>query len=99
MFIDFRKVFDLVDTKLLLCKLARYGFDNDSIDLISNFFTGRCQAVNFGGIISNFYSINLGVGQGSVLGPLFFIIFINDLPFYLNNTDTTLYADYYTDYL
>ena len=97
LFIDFRKAFDLVDAEKLLLKLFHYGFDNNALELIKNYFTDRQQKVKFNGISSSYVKIKLGVPQGSVLGPLFFLIFINDLPFILNllcklfADDTTLY--------
>ncbi len=97
LFIDFRKAFDLVDSDKLIFKLIHYGFDNDSLDLIRNYFSNRSQAVKFDGRISESAPIKLGVPQGSVLGPLFFLIFINDLAYSVNlcckmfADDTTLY--------
>ena len=97
LFIDFRKAFDLVDSQKLLLKLFHYGFDNNSLFLIANYFSGRTQTVKFNNKNSPFASIDLGVPQGSVLGPLFFLLFINDLAFIITlickmfADDTTLY--------
>ena len=97
LFIDFRKAFDLVDSKKLLRKLFHYGFDNSALDLISNYFTERYQTVKYDKKKSPLMSIKLGVPQGSVLGPLFFLIFINDLAFIMElkckmfADDTTFY--------
>ena len=97
LFIDFRKAFDLVDASKLLHKLFHYGFDNNSLDLIANYFSQRSQTVKFNNSNSSFESINLGVPQGSVLGPLFFLLFINDLAYIIElickmfADDTTLY--------
>jgi hypothetical protein len=79
LFVDFKKAFDYVNSDLLLLKLYCYGFSYDTIKLISNYFYDRKQMVKCK--FSNSSNILLGVPQGSILGPLFFLIFINDLVF------------------
>ena len=79
LFIDSSKAFDLVDSRKLLSKLVHYGFDNKALSMISNYFTDRFQSVKYDKKLSPLMEISLGVPQGSVLGPLFFLIMINDL--------------------
>lgn len=93
MFIDFKKAFDTVDSDLLLDKLFHYGFDNTSLKLLRSYFTCRTQRVRLNDSVSNHTPLTLGVPQGSVLGPLFFLIFINDLPYHWECFSVKLFAD------
>ena len=99
LFIDFRKAFDLVDSNLLLRKLHHYGFDTHACDLIRNYFLNRSQIVKYENAFSDKKSTDLGTPQGSILGPLFFTLFINDLPFKIRNLRKKLFADDTTLYI
>jgi len=93
LFIDFRKAFDLVDSNILLLKLKRYGFNTNALLLIKSYFSNRKQQVKIDGIYSMLLSILLSVPQGSVLGPLFFLLFINDFAMLMKNLTCVLFAD------
>jgi hypothetical protein len=98
LFIDYRKAFDTVDSNLLLLKLFHYGFTNSAISLVGDYFKGRSQCTKVQGKVSEPADILLGVPQGSVLGPLFFLLFINDLAFLLQGLSSKLFADDTTIY-
>ncbi len=77
--LDLFKAFDSVDHNLLLLKLFMIGCDLISMKWFKSYLSNRSQAVSHKGSLSRLRSINLGVFQGSILGPLLFCIFINDL--------------------
>lgn len=77
-FLDISKAFDNVNTILLIHKLERAGFRGDVLKWLVSYLTNRTQRVKVGNDFSEYTCINRGVSQGSILGPLFFLIFIND---------------------
>ncbi|MCG7869794.1 MAG: hypothetical protein JAY74_25915 [Candidatus Thiodiazotropha taylori] len=98
--VDFRKAFDLVDHDILLQKLALYKCNSNSLLWFKSYLTQRIQQVSIKNTKSDSKDIICGVPQGSILGPLLFLIFINDLPLILQNVvaATDLYADDTTIY-
>jgi hypothetical protein len=98
-FIDLSKAFDSISHERLLKKLAMYGCASEAIAWFSSYLGDRSQIVHFKGTPSETEAISRGVPQGSILGPLLFIVFVNDLPMNLSDCETDLYADDTTVYV
>ena len=91
-YLDFAKAFDSVPHQRLLRKLRGYGFTNNLLKWSSSFLVGRRQRVIINGNSSEWANVTSGVPQGSVLGPLYFVLFINDMPKTVENY-IALFAD------
>ena len=92
-FIDLSKAFDCLNHQILLKKLCYYGFSNQALNLMTSYLSNRKQFVEVSGISSNQVGINTGVPQGSILGPLLFLIYLNDFPLSSNHFQMINYAD------
>ena len=92
-YIDFRKAFDCVQHPLLINKLARLGAGGMVLDWVRSYLSNRTQRVYANNVYSPTQVITQGVPQGSVLGPLFYIIYANDISKIVKNCEIALYAD------
>uniref|UniRef100_A0A8C1QAV6 Reverse transcriptase domain-containing protein n=1 Tax=Cyprinus carpio TaxID=7962 RepID=A0A8C1QAV6_CYPCA len=93
LFIDLSKAFDTVDHKILLQRLTLIGLSEHAVGWFNSYLTGRTQRLQVDGLASASLNILKGVPQGSILGPLLFSIYINNLCNNTNNTNYHFYAD------
>ena len=92
-YVDFKKAFDTVPHTTLLTKLRKYGITGNVFNFYQAYLSNRLQCVNINGVLSNFLPVLSGVPQGSLLGPLLFAVYVDDLPEIFQHTSPYMFAD------
>ena len=95
---DLSKAYDCLPHDPLIAKLAAYGFEDSATFLISDYLSKRYKRLKIGSVYSSYLEILRGVPQGSILGPILLNIFINDLIFFIQETEVCNFADDTTIY-
>ena len=95
---DLSKAFDCINHELIIAKLEAYGFDHGSLTYILSYLSDRKQRTKVNTSFSSWSNIKTGVPKGSILGPLLFNIYLNDIFYFVNKSDLTNYADDTTPY-
>ena len=90
---DLSKAFDCLNHELLIAKLEAYGFENGALSYIHSYLSDRKQRTKVNASYSDWADIKTGVPQGSILGPLLFNIYLNDVFYFVDKTDIANYAD------
>ena len=93
MVMDLSKAFDCMPHDLLIAKFEAYGVQDQSIKMIKSYLSDREQRVRIGNVHSSWETSNKGVPQGSVLRPIFFNVFLNDIFYFIKRARVTNYSD------
>ena len=93
LFLDLKKAFDTVNHSVIFSKLSHMNMSLKVVRWFKSYLSNRYQTTNVGGIDSDYLPVNCGVPQGSILGPLLFVLYVNNLPSVISKSEVFLYAD------